>query len=244
MRVGRFQFIVVLVIIAHLTFRGDAVERAAFEAALNRWSSTEESFYKKYQAGDSYPAVSGLTRRAAIAKPRVTLPPTSTHDDSDSDADAVAFPPPTTTSKAPQSTTAARRWRPLPPPPTPVPVVVEEDLPTAAADQTKPRSFSETCSEDSSNLCNEVNPFNATFCLVSKKYSLSNDCRDYVTAKVNCYLSTEKLCAGVESHLRCLYQHRYHNALPRVCTGTRFFEYIRSGISLKDVLLDQGISTS
>jgi hypothetical protein len=229
-------FLTILVAVQLVLLSG-AVERTAFDAALKRWSSGEEAFYKTYQAGEPHPPIQSKRIVAPSVVPKRTFPPTSTADDGESEGDAA---PQAISTKAP-----ADRWRAVPPPPTPAPTN-EEDLPLGDSDSAtaKLRSFSEVCSEDSSNLCNEVNPFNATFCLVSKKYSLSNDCRDYITAKVNCYLTTEKLCGGAESHLRCLYQHRYHSSLPRVCTGTRFFEYVRSGVSLKDVLLDQSISTS
>jgi hypothetical protein len=237
--------VVVMVVMTSPQLCNANIERDAFEAALNQWSAVEERFYRRYKAGEPYPPSTPVT---ATTKVSGEVPKTTV---------ATAETP---TTKAPPTTSDQAAWlswakeladesdeeltnshSPIPPPPTPVPVVVE-DAPSALRGVERRRSFSEVCGEDASNLCSEANPFNATFCLVSKKDALSKDCRDYVTAKVNCYLSTAKLCAGASSHLKCLYQHRYSMTLPRMCTRTRFFEYVRSGLSFKDVLLDQEVA--
>lgn len=223
--------------------RCEAVDQATFEAALARWSLKEEAFYKTYQAGQPYPPP--LKKRHQPAHKgedhNTDYPHASTLPESTKVMDAHALKKEVGGTEGPS---IGARSRPLPPPPTPAPVYSEEtpaEVPQSIGAERK-RSFSEVCGDDSSNHCNEANPFNATFCLVSKKSSLTKDCRDYVTAKVNCYLSTAKLCAGEKSHLRCLYKHRYYNAIPRVCSRTQFFDYVRAGVTFKDVLLDQEIS--
>lgn len=117
--------------------------------------------------------------------------------------------------------------------------------PAAALEGRKPnngrhhKTFGEACGDDASTRCNEPNPFKATFCLVGKKDTLSEDCKNYITAKVNCYMATSKLCSSAASKLRCLYHNRHGASLPALCTRTTFFEYVKEGVSTEDVMLDE-----
>lgn len=98
-------------------------------------------------------------------------------------------------------------------------------------------SYYDVCGADSVAHCKEKNPYKATFCLVGSKDKLTPDCRDYTTAKVNCYLSSSKLCKEFPSTLQCLHANRFSTILPGLCTRTKFFEFVRSGVN-KDVPLD------
>lgn len=249
------------------------VDVATYQSALRSWAATEERFYASFNAGETYPAASAGRRAddrkpmqpsigpqqaqrnsvkesvtyydSAGKKQKVVVTDASRSTSGSGSSDSgssIAGETPDTDRQHTAAVNKPLRQRTAAPElmfgsPTELPF---QEPPPAGASR---RSFSDVCSQDSSDRCSDPNPFTATFCLVSKKESLTKDCRDYLTAKVNCYLSTAKLCAGAQSHLKCLYQHRYSASLPRMCTRTRFFEYVASGVSLKDVMMDEAVPT-
>jgi hypothetical protein len=99
------------------------------------------------------------------------------------------------------------------------------------------RSFTAVCGKQSELLCDEPNPFRASFCLIGRKESLSKSCAEYVTAKVNCFMSARKMCPDAkDSHLECLFAHRRDRLqLPATCSKTVFYDYVVAGPTDEDL---------
>ena len=244
---ARRSILAAIVLVLSLATIADSVDPALFEAAYKSWSDHQRIVDKTY--GNDPITRQPPTPSPSLAKKKATEAPSkemrrlrrelldedsSSSSDKDDD-DALPTRRPTA---APVNRNRNKYRRDDPQEEASVnPTVEEKNTKRSGWPLTyQMKSFTKTCGKQSELLCDEPNPFISTYCLIANKASLSQSCSEYVTAKVNCFMTARKLCPEEgKSHLACLYENRNQKLkLPSICTKTSFFAYISGGIAKDD----------
>jgi hypothetical protein len=91
-------------------------------------------------------------------------------------------------------------------------------------------SFVAACKLDSKAFCGNENPFATTVCLQMHRDRLSPLCREYHSAKMNCYMDVIRLglCPDVKTRFKCLDANKQDSRLSRPCSASKFMTYLRS----------------